>query len=186
MCWFLLVALFRREGLSFVDRLRFERATWKPDLLLAIGLFLLAGPISYLPNVAVATALWGSPQASLDLFYRPLPLWAATVSLVAFPLSVALTELPWYFAYALPRLEARTGSRPLAVILASLALALQHVTLPLLFDGRFFTWRLLMFIPFALFVGLIVGWRPRLLPYLMVGHFLVDIAAAAMLLPYAY
>lgn len=69
----------------------------------------------------------------------------------------------------------------LAMVLASLFLAAQHATLPLLFDGRFILWRLLMFIPFALFVGLLLRWRPQLLPYLAVVHGLLDMATVLMI-----
>jgi len=87
--------------------------------------------------------------------------------------------LPTYFAYCLPRLEAQTG-RWSAVLLASFFLAAQHCTLPLIWDGRFLTWRLLMFIPFALFVGLLLRWRPQLLPYMVVVHGLMDLALVLM------
>jgi membrane protease YdiL (CAAX protease family) len=93
--------------------------------------------------------------------------------------TVALTELPTYFAYCMPRLEAQTG-RWSAVLLSSFFLAAQHCTLPLIWDGRFFVWRLLMFIPFALFVGLLLRWRPQLLPYLVVVHGLMDLAMVLM------
>ena len=81
----------------------------------------------------------------------------------------------------MPRLEAQTGRTWLAVLVPSLFLAIQHCTLPLLMDGRFITWRLLMYLPFALFVGLLLHWRPQLLPYLVVVHGLMDMAAALMI-----
>lgn len=37
-----------------------------------------------------------------------------------------------------------------------------------------------MFLPFALFLGVILRWRPRLLPYLMVGHALIDVSVGVM------
>jgi hypothetical protein len=57
---------------------------------------------------------------------------------------------------------------------------------PLLWDARFLTWRGLMFIPFALVTGLILRWRPALLPYFAVVHILMDASFAAMLLSSAY
>ncbi len=65
--------------------------------------------------------------------------------------------------------------RWLAVLLPVLMLAAQHACLPLLFDSRFFTWRLLMFVPFAAMVGLALRWRPRWMPYMVVGHALMDL-----------
>jgi hypothetical protein len=50
--------------------------------------------------------------------------------------------------------------------------------MPLIFDGLFLLWRFDSFLPFALLVGLVLNWRPRLLTYLMIVHWLIDIATA--------
>jgi hypothetical protein len=120
------------------------------------------------------------------MFVRPLPVWAAVIGLVIWPITHGLAELPTYFGYAMPRLETRTGHPWLAVSLASFFLAAQHIALPLLLDGRFIAWRMLMFIPFALMVGILLHWRPRLLPYMVIVHILIDAATAAALLSVAY
>jgi hypothetical protein len=90
-----------------------------------------------------------------------------------------LAEIPTYFGYVMPRLEKRVGSM-LAVSLSALALAAQHVTLPLVFDMRFVLWRLLMFLPFAFLLAIALRWRPRLLPFLVIFHGLIDFSAAWM------
>ena len=61
-------------------------------------------------------------------------------------------------------------------------LAFQHVTLPLVFDLHFLLWRLLMFIPFALMVGMVLRWRSRLLIYMVIIHGLMDFYAAWLIL----
>ena len=77
----------------------------------------------------------------------------------------------------------RLGGRPiLAVAVAAFFLGAQHIGLPLRFDGAFVLWRLLMFMPFAFLLGGALRWRPRLLPYLMVVHGLLDLQAAWMVL----
>jgi len=43
-----------------------------------------------------------------------------------------------------------------------------------------------MFIPFAFLVGIVLDWRPRLLPYLAIIHVLMDTFFATMLLGVAY
>jgi hypothetical protein len=43
-----------------------------------------------------------------------------------------------------------------------------------------------MYIPFAFLVGIVIRWRPRLLPYMAIIHVLIDMAFAAMLLDVAY
>lgn len=143
------------------------------DLPLLLGVLALAGPLGHAPNVLLATWLWGDATAPLALFVQPLPAWARMVALVGFPLTIALSELPTYYGYVLPRLE-RAWGRPRALVGVALAHALQHVALPLVFDGRFLVWRSLMFVPFALLVGAAVQRRPTLLPYLMVVHGLID------------
>lgn len=72
------------------------------------------------------------------------------------------------------------------LMLPSLFLGIQHCAVPLLFDLPFFTWRLLMYIPFAFQVGVVLHWRPRLLPYLVVIHVVMDLSFAAMLFSAAY
>lgn len=181
VCIWLLVSLYRQEGTRFWDVFRIQRQTIKKDLLILLGTLILAGPIAFLPNMLTATWLFGTQEVALDMFLEPLPAWGIVLAAVLFPITIALSELPTYFAYCMPRLETQTGRRWLAVLLPSLFLAIQHTTLPLLFDGRFILWRLLMYIPFALFVGLLLRWRPQLLPYLIVVHGLLDLATVLMI-----
>ncbi len=179
VCLVLLIRLFRAEGRSFWSIFRLQKEHLKGDVLALLGFMLIAGPIAYLPNILLATWLFGEPMVTVEMLFRPLPLWAALASLVIFPATQGLVKLPTYFLYAMPRIKEQTGQPGLALALASLALGVQHFTVPLLFDWRFFTWRLLMFIPFAFLVGAILRWRPRLMPYMAVVHFLIDAATAA-------
>ena len=182
VCIALLVWLYRCEGKRYWDLFRFQRETVKSDLLALLGILAISGPIAMLPNLLAANWLFGNQQTALDLFIRPLPVWAAYASLVIFPVTIALAELPTYFAYVMPRLARYTGRPWLALLLASFFLSAQHVALPLLPDGRFILWRLIMFFPFALMLGMVLRWRPRLLPYLVIIHGLMDLGTAAMLL----
>lgn len=175
---YLLIVLTRHEGLRYSDLLAFNRATIGRDLLVVAGLTLLAGPVAMVPMMGLSTLLFGDAQAASSLFILPLPPLLAAASVVLLPLSIALVELPTYFGYAMPRLEALSGRAWLAVGLSSLLLGLQHATLPLIVDGRFILYRAAMFLPFAVLLGLALHWRPRLMPYLMVVHFLIDLATA--------
>lgn len=177
-----LVQLFAREARRYRDILKIDRRNVRIDLLVMAGLVLIGAPLAILPNLGLATLLFGTPEGALALFVRPLPEWLVYLLLIAFPLTIALAELPAYFAYAMPRIEAQTGSRLIAMLVPALFLAAQHVTLPLLFDWRFVVWRLFMFVPFALFVGIALRWRPRLLPYFLVVHALIDAATMALFL----
>ena len=159
----------------------------RKDLLTLLPFILIMGPVAFLPNILLGTWLFGSPEATLPYFIRPLPIWGAAVfALVLSPLTQGLAELANYFGYVMPRLEHQGLGRWGAVLVASLALGLQHIAVPLLFDGRYLLWRGLMFFPFALMVGIILRWRPRLLPYLAVIHALMDISVGVMILGVAY
>jgi hypothetical protein len=178
----ILVRLARGEGIRYADLFRFDRRVWKRDAVWLAIVFALLGPIAILPSSFLAMALWGDPNASTAIMFRTLPMWAIVVSFVVLPLSIALAELPTYFGYALPRLEVITGRRWSMLVLASAALAFQHVALPMVFDGRYFVWRLVMYAPFALFVGWALDRRPTLMPYFMVMHGLMDLSIPVMVL----
>jgi hypothetical protein len=183
---FLMSCLLQREGKHYRELFCIRKENILRDALTVLGLFLIGGPLSYLPNPLLAKALWGDVQVVLPLLVRPLPLWAAYASLILFPLTQGLAELASYFGYSMPRLESQ-GMRPwLAITLPALVLGLQHIAVPLLFDLHFILWRGLMFLPFAFFVGIVLHWRPRLLPYMAIVHVLMDLSFAIMLISAAY
>jgi hypothetical protein len=181
-CLGLLIRFYRQEGNCFWNIFRIERKFVKQDLLFMFGFLMIAGPLGYLPNIWSAQWLFGDPQVALDLLVRPLPVWAAITSVALFPLLQGLVEIPTYMLYAMPRLEAQ-GIRPwLAVALSSLFLSFQHVFAPFLPDGRFITYRLIMFLPFAILIAVVMRTRPRLMPYMAVIHVLMDLSVAVMFL----
>lgn len=178
-CLALLRRLAQRESLRLRDLYNFDRRNMGRDLLIMVGLLVIGGPLGYLPNVLLAQTLFGGAEAVSDLWILPLPAWVAVTIAILFPLTNALSELPTYFGYALPRLQVLWHRRWLPVLLAAFMLSAQHIALPLLFDERFLFWRLTSFLPFALFLSLLIDWRPRLLPYLVIVHGLMDISVVA-------
>jgi hypothetical protein len=136
--------------------------------------------------VGLGKVLFGDPTAAGELYLRPLPFWAAYLAIFIFPIVQGLTELPTYFGYVMPRFEAQRMNKFLAVSIPSLMLALQHIAIPFLIDGRFILWRGLMFIPFAFLIGFAFHRRPRLLPYFIIVHVLMNMATLLMLLEVAY
>lgn len=186
ICLATMIFLMQGEGDKYGAIFRIQRQYLKTDLLALVVILIIAAPVSYLPNILLANVLFGDAQQALDLFVRPLPVWAAVVSILLFPITQGLTELPLYFLYVMPRLQRQEVSRAWALTLAAVMLSLQHIAIPFLFDLRFLTWRAFMFLPFAFLVGFVLQWRPRLLPYLAIVHLLLDLAAAAMLLSVAY
>jgi hypothetical protein len=186
ICLGVLVARFRAEGGSYLSLFRIRREDAKADWMPLLGLLVITGPAGFLPNMLLSNWLFGDLQAAVEWVVRPLPMWAAYASLILFPVTQGLVELAVYFLYVMPRLEAQGVGRWGALTLAGLGLGLQHAAVPLLFDGRYLLWRGLMFVPFALLMGVILRWRPRLLPYMAVVHVLMDLSFAAMLLGVAY
>jgi membrane protease YdiL (CAAX protease family) len=167
----ILVALTRREGLALNDLWNFSRKEFGRDALALLGLILIGTPVGALGFVGAAVLLYGGKTPE---FVSALPMWAAWLSLVVTPVSIALVELPLYMGYATPRLEAATKNKALSFMLPVFWLALQHSALPLLFDGRFILFRFIQMLPVALFVGLAYSRTRRLAP-LIALHFLLDL-----------
>jgi hypothetical protein len=180
-----MVFLFRAEGKNYWEIFRIRRKNLKSDLLALLSTVII-GPLGYFPNILLANWLFSDSQIALDLLVRPLPLWAVYASLVLFPVTQGLIELPLYFAAVMPRLDNRRFPDLRPVILPALLLGLQHFAMPFVLDYRFILWRAFMYIPFAFGVGILLHWRPRLLPYFALIHVLMDLSFASMLLAAAY
>jgi hypothetical protein len=178
----LLVRLLRAEGTSYREMVRFRRGEVGKDLLWLLGLLVVSAPLSMLPSQLLATALFGSIEAASALYIKALPVAAAAALMFLMPLAQGLTELPNYFAYCRPRIERGSGSALLAVGVTVAMLAAQHIFAPLVPDARYLVFRGLSFLPFALVLGVGLRWRPRLLPYMMVVHFLMDVGTGWFIL----
>jgi len=178
----LLAWLTHREGSSLLKLYGWNRRSWRRDLVWMGAALIVLGPLGFFPGPLLATLLFGDPTAVTPMMFQPLPAWAMVVAGVAFPTTVALSELPLYFGYAVPRLKMATRLGWPIVLVAATALALQHIALPLVFDARFMAWRFGMFLPFAIAVGWLINRRPSLLPYLMALHLLLD-AQLVFLIP---
>jgi hypothetical protein len=177
---YLLVRLYKAEGKRFFDIFKFSRATWKKDLLWFILASIIAMPIVAAPREPLAIAIFGDAMIATNMLFRPLPTWAFVLSFL-FPLTIAFAELPTYFAYAMPRLSEQINGWS-AWLIASFFLAAQHMFLPLILDGGYLLWRFGMFLPFALFTGLVIKLRPALLPYFVIVHALLDVSTVLVYL----
>lgn len=182
ICLAAMISLFHAEGKNYWGIFRIQRETVGKDLAVLLGFMFIIGPFGYFPNIWLASALFDNPQTTLDLLVQPLPLWAVYIGIVAFPITQGLVELALYFLCIMPRLDPRPFPDLRPLLLPGLMLGLQHLAVPLLFNPSFILWRALMYVPFAFAVGLILHWRPRLLPHLAVIHTLMDMSFAAMFL----
>ncbi len=176
---YLLLRLYKAEGKRFFDLFKFSRETWKKDLLWFVVLSIIAMPIVAAPREPLAAAIFGDSMVATNMLFRPLPTWAFVLSFL-FPLTIAFAELPTYFGYCMPRLFRKDESQTpfmgwVAWLISSLFLAAQHMFLPLILNGGYLLWRFGMFLPFALFTGLVIKFRPSLLPYFVIVHALLDV-----------
>ena len=179
---FILIFVFmKKENRSIFSLYRFDKTSVLKDILIILGSFLVIGPIGFFPNLLLGNLLFGDYQVTAPMMFQPLPYWVALTGLILFPLTVGLTEVPVYYGYVMPRLMKKT--RPAAgLILTAFFHALQHCALPFIPDWRFIAWRFGMFLPLAFVLALLIYWRPRLFPYIVIIHVLMDVSAGAMLL----
>jgi membrane protease YdiL (CAAX protease family) len=119
---------------------------------------------------------------SYTLLFQAIPKGISFFLLIAFPISIALAELATYYGYLMPRLKSVLKKKWLAVLLPVIFLSIQHCCLPLIFDVKFLLYRGLMYFPFALLIGLAINKRPKLLPYFVILHGLMDLQAIIMLI----
>jgi hypothetical protein len=178
---YLLVRLLNAEGKRFFDLFKFSYETWKKDLLWFILASVIAMPVVALPREPLAAAIFGDAMIATNMLFRPLPMWAFMVSFL-FPLTIAFAELPIYLGYCMPRLEVQLKNGWAAWLIVSLFLAAQHMFLPLILNGGYLLWRFGMFLPFALFTGLVIKLRPALLPYFVIVHALLDVTTVLVYL----
>jgi hypothetical protein len=176
----LLWILFRKEGLRFINIFRFERSTLKRDLVLFLGITLLAGPVVFAPGYLLSNFLWNDPEVPTALMFGSIEPWVAYLLLLAFPVTIAMAELATYFVYIMPRLKQQVKPRWLALMLPVLFLSLQHCTLPFIPDAGFILYRALVFLPFAALIGVSLWFRPSLFPYFAVLHGIMDMGTVLM------
>ena len=181
-CTFLLSILLKKEGSRFRDFFSFNKETIFKDSVLAFALFCVVGILGFLQSPILGNWFFVDVMIGNRLFFQPLPQWAAIVTIILFPLSMPFGELTTYFGYVMPRLELATKNKVLTIMLPSLMLSFQHAALPLLFNlnGMFILWRALVFLPFAFSLAFIIKWKPKLFPFFLIGHFLIDMGTAIM------
>ena len=178
----MLAFCLRLDGSSLRALYTPRRATLGRDLLVTLLTVVAAVPLSVAPNIGLATVLFGDAEIALNMLVQPLPTWAAILGVILFPLTTALAELPTYYGYVQPRLAALTSSKWVIIGVPALFHAMQHATLPLLFDPAFMLWRGLMFLPFALLLSIVLRRRPSILPYLLIVHFALDMQMAVLVM----
>lgn len=175
--------MIRKEGGSFRQLFQIQKGKLKKDTKQFAWLLLVGFAVGGIPLYAFSYLILGTAVPP-DLMFQALPLWAAIIALIVFPLTNGLVETPTYIGYALPRLKHKTGKLGVAITLAGLALAFQHVALPLVMDAPYMLWRFAAFIPLAIVLGYIFNRTKRLLP-IAAAHYVMDLQLVLTLFVYS-
>ena len=176
-CLCLLWWLARREGITLLDLIGFDRKHLGRDVLFGLALvppslfFILGG------NAASSLLVYGSLDA--PQIFEPLPLLPTLYAVLIFPLVWGVTEQTTYNGYALPRLQVLSGSTVFAVAVVALPWSFQHAVMPLTFDPDFMLYRLLSPLAFSTFITLLYLRIRRIVP-LATAHWLMDGAAVVI------
>ncbi len=176
-CMLLLRAAVRREGLSLIDLVSFDRRRLGRDIVTGIGIGAVGGLILILLGSKLGGIIaYGTltPDFPPGAYIRSLPLWAVLYSRLVWWVIWSPTEELVFEGYSLPRLEVALGSRWRALALVSLSYSLLHCFLPFI-DFRHALYMFVMFVPLTLFLGLAYLRLRRLTP-LIIGHWLMDLS----------
>lgn len=152
------------------------------DLWLFIAIFVISGPVVFGPNYLLSVLLWKDPAVPAAMMFQPVEKWLSVLLVAAFPVTITFAELATYFGYIMPRLEKQIKRKWVAVALPVAFLSLQHITMPFIPDLRFILYRSIVFLPFALMLGIAIHKRPTLFPYFAVMHGVMDLGTAVMLI----
>lgn len=178
----LLFWLLRREGRNYFDLFKIDRTDIKKDILIFLGLTLISIPIVFAPGYFLSVLLWSDPNVPTQMMFGAIENWLIYILLIAFPVTIAFAELATYFGYIMPRLKKHLKTKWLAVFLPVLFLSIQHCTLPFIPDLNFILYRALVFLPFAILIGISIYKRPSLFIYFAVLHGVMDFGTALMFL----
>lgn len=176
----LLFNLFKKEGKSYFNIFRFSSTSIKKDILVFIGILLIVGPVAFIPNYYLSIWFWGNVEIPFKMMFQPIEAWLLYILLLLFPITIVFAELATYFGYIMPRLENQLNKKWVSVCLPVLFLSMQHCTLPFIPDYKFIIYRGLVFLPFALLLGISIWFRPKLFPYFAILHGIMDFGTAIM------
>ncbi len=173
----LIFILLKKEGRTFHWLINYNPdAKWnnKTNFLIPMSMLLLGiGGM-----VGASLLIYGHvPLTNL----QPLPLWAAIIVLLFFPITTALAEIPFYLGYCSPKLKSKTKSKMLSIAYPLFFFALQHSFMPLLPDPKYMLLRFLQFSPLLVMMGIWYKQRGDLFP-LIIGHGILDTVFAIQLL----
>ena len=177
-CLALLWRLTRREGMRLLDLVGFRPKRLRGDVLLGMALIPVSLVFIFSGTYVAGLLVYGAPAPPYFLGGLPLP--AALYGLLVWPFIWGVTEQMTYNGYLLSRLQVLCRRTSVAIVVVAFSWSLQHAFMPLTFDAKFMTYRLLASLPLAVFETLLYLRLRRLVP-LAVAHALMD--GATVLIP---
>ncbi len=177
-----LFMIFRSEGRNYFSLFKFNKASFKKDIFIFLGITTLTIPIIFASGYFLSLLIWNDVNIPTQMMFRTLEKGLVYVLLIVFPVTIALAELATYFGYIMPKLIEQLKTRWLAVFLPVLFLSIQHCTLPFIPDINFIIYRSLVFLPFAILIGISIYYRPSLFLYFAFLHGIMDFGTALMFL----
>jgi len=172
-----LFIFLKYEGKSFRDLINHN-----PDKKKTIKEILTATPIMLLLGIGglmgFSWLVYGYMPVTNT---QPLPIWAAIIVVILLPVTIVLSEIPFYLGYCAPRIKKITNNEVFSIVYPLFFYALQHSFMPLLFDFKHILSRFLMFIPLLIMIGIWYSRKKDLVP-LMAGHGLLDVFTGVQLL----
>jgi hypothetical protein len=177
-CLALLWRLTRREGISLLDLTAFARARLARDVLLGLVLVPVSLVFIFGGVFAAGWLVYGS--FTPPYFLGGLPVPAALYGVLVWPFLWGLTEQMTYNGYLVSRFQVLCRNTGMAVAIVAFVWSLQHAFMPLTFDAKFMTFRLLSPIPSSVFDTAFYLRFRRLIP-LAIAHALMD--GATVLIP---
>jgi len=182
-CIALLIILLQKEGKNLFSLLSFNKKKIFADLLLGLGLFVFVFPLAMaIGSVASSILVYGSLQPNLPdgAYIRELPLWAVLYSRIVWWVIWAFTEELTYQGYALPRIQAITNRKWIAVLIVGFGWALQHSFLPYI-NFSHSAWLFFTFFPLTIAMQLLYLKIKRLFP-IIVAHWAMDLVSVIFLI----
>jgi hypothetical protein len=139
-------------------------------LKLLIPLFIVA----MAPNIILSILIYQDPQIGTTFLIGDIPKVFLFFNIIFFPILQGLVEIPFYFKWIMPQLKPKFHSKWIYIGLPIFFLSIQHAFMPLRLDIVYMIYRSLMFLPFAIMIGILLDKKQGLLPYLMILHVLMN------------
>lgn len=112
-CLYVLWRFARREGITLLDLIGFDRKRLGSDVL--FGLALIPPSLLFILGGNFGSHLLVYGNLDMPRIFEPLPLLPTLYAVLIFPLVWGITEQTTYNGYVLPRFQALSGSTGFAV-----------------------------------------------------------------------